>query len=458
MPIEFRLPELGENVTTGDIVRVLVKPGDVVAKDQPVVELETEKATIEVPSAVAGRVTAVPVRAGEKVRVGQVVLVVEEMGAGAPVSTGERAAAAAAAETTAPVVGRTVASGEPREATGAAAGAAFRAPRGEVVEMSSRAAVRPPAEPEGEPEVASEPPTAPPVPAAPSVRRLARELGVDIRLVRGSGPGGRIAPEDVKAYVQAVVRERTAGGVGGPRLRPLPDFSKWGPVERRPMSSVRRATAVHTSEAWAQIPHVYHHDVADVTALEAVRARYAPLAERAGGKLTITAIALKVAAAALKRFPQFNASVDMAAEEVVFKQYVHIGVAVDTDRGLLVPVVRDVDRKGLVELAVELARLSEKARARKLALDEMEGASFTITNLGGIGGTSFSPIVNHPEVAILGLARASRQPVWDGGQFVPRLLLPLALSYDHRVIDGADAARFLRFVAEAFEQPFVLAL
>lgn len=295
------------------------------------------------------------------------------------------------------------------------------------------------------------------VPAAPSVRRLARELGVDISRVSGSGPGGRIAPADVKDFAKAVV---TGGAALAPTVAagPLPDFSKWGPIERRTMSGIRRKTAEHMSRAWLTIPHVTQHDHADITALEALRRRYGPQAEAAGGKLTITAIALKVVAAALKRFPQFNASVDAAAEEIVYKHYVHVGVAVDTERGLLVPVIRDVDRKGLVDLAVELAQASEKARAGKLALAEMEGGSFTITNLGGIGGTGFSPIVNYPEVAILGLSRARMEPVVAGGQFEPRLMMPVSLSYDHRVIDGADAARFLRFVAEAFEQPFVLAL
>jgi len=224
------------------------------------------------------------------------------------------------------------------------------------------------------------------------------------------------------------------------------------------MSGIRRKTAQHLAQAWATIPHVSQHDVADITALEAVRQRYAAKAEQAGGKLTITAIALKAVAAALQRFPQFNASVDMAAEEIIYKQYVHVGVAVDTERGLLVPVVRHVDQKGIIALSVELAGLSEKARSRKLTLEEMDGGGFTITNLGGIGGTSFDPIINYPEVAILGLSRARTEPVWQDGQFVPRLMMPLSLSYDHRVIDGADAARFVRFLAEAFEQPFVLAL
>ena len=238
----------------------------------------------------------------------------------------------------------------------------------------------------------------------------------------------------------------------------LPDFTKWGEIERKPMSNIRRKTAEHLGHAWNQIPHVTQHDKADITAVEELRKKYAPQAEKAGGKLTMTAVALKIAAAALQRFPQFNSSVDIARNEIVYRKSVHIGVAVDTPRGLLVPVIRNVDRKGIIELASDLAKVSEKARSGKLSLDEMQGGGFTITNLGGIGGTSFTPIVNWPEVAILGISRGGYEPVYDGQTFKPRLMLPLSLSYDHRVIDGADGARFLRWVADAFEQPFVLSL
>jgi pyruvate dehydrogenase E2 component (dihydrolipoamide acetyltransferase) len=258
------------------------------------------------------------------------------------------------------------------------------------------------------------------------------------------------------------VRSALAGGggaaAGAPAAVQLPALSRWTEVERKPMSNVRRKTAEHLARAWNAIPHVTQHDVADITALEALRKEYAPQAEKAGGKLTMTAIALKVVAVALKRFPQFNASVDAARNEIVYRKSVHIGVAADTDRGLLVPVVRDVDRKGLIELSVELSQLSEKARAGKLTLDEMQGGGFSISNLGGIGGTAFTPIVNWPEVAILGISRSAHEPHWTGQAFEPRLMLPLSLSYDHRLIDGADAARFLRWVAQAFEQPFVMQL
>jgi pyruvate dehydrogenase E2 component (dihydrolipoamide acetyltransferase) len=308
---------------------------------------------------------------------------------------------------------------------------------------------RPSAESPAEPEQ-------PPAPAAPSVRRMARELGVDINDVSGSGAGGRISAEDVKAHVNRLVT--AAMTPGGAAAAVLPDFSRWGEIERQPMRAVRRKTAEHLLAAWTTIPHVTQHDLADVTALEDLRKRFAKQVEAAGGNLTVTAIAVKVVASALKVFPQFNVSVDMSAEEIIQKKYVHIGVAVDTDRGLLVPVIRDADAKNITQLSVELAQLSEKARQHKLSLDEMQGGCFSISNLGGIGGTAFTPIVNTPEVAILGISRARLEPVYQGTELVPRLLLPLSLSYDHRVVDGADGIRFLRWIVEALEQPFLLLL
>jgi len=482
MPTEFKLPELGENVTAGDVVRVLVSAGDTIAKDQAVLELETDKATIEVPSSLAGAVKDVRVKKGDRIKVGQTVLTVDD-GGGAADAVAARgtavekpdAKAAEAGNPKAPPAGApedggvSQEEGQPAPATrGAERGAAERdrgridaevqppadAPkpkRGEVVDIGrgpgrTPVSAQPPAD-EGE--------AGPAPPASPSVRRLARELGVEISRVSGSGPDGRITPEDVQAFVRAAM---SGGGGAAAPAAPLPDFARWSEVERKPMSNIRRKTAAHLSNAWNTIPHVTQHDRADITGLEELRKQYSPQAERAGGKLTPTAIALKIAAGALRKFPEFNSSVDAARNEIVYKKSVHVGVAVDTERGLLVPVIRDVDRKGIVELSVELTKASEKARAGKLSLDEMQGGGFTITNLGGIGGTSFTPIVNWPEVAILGISRGSHEPVWQNGAFVPRLMLPLSLSYDHRVIDGANAARFLRWVAEAFEQPFVLAL
>ena len=301
-----------------------------------------------------------------------------------------------------------------------------------------------------------------PVPAAPSVRRLAREIGIDIAQVQGSGPGGRISGDDVKAFSRQLhtESEAPAAPAGSPPVPSpsLPDFSQWGETERQPMSKVRRITAERLSYSWSTIPHVTQFDRADITDLEGWRKQYGKKAEAAGGKLTPTAIILKVAAAALKIFPQFNASVDMAAGEVIYKKYCHIGVAVDTDRGLLVPVVRDVDQKNIIELAVELTQIAQRARERKLAPEDMQGGCFTISNLGGIGGTGFAPIINPPEVAILGVARGAHEPVFADGEFTPRMMLPLSLSYDHRLIDGADGARFLRWLAQALENPFLIAL
>jgi pyruvate dehydrogenase E2 component (dihydrolipoamide acetyltransferase) len=286
---------------------------------------------------------------------------------------------------------------------------------------------------------------------------MARELGVDVETVPGSGPDGRISIDDVKAHAKRLLDESGAGGPGI-RSEPLPDFARWGEIDRQPMRAVRKKTAEHLSAAWSTIPHVTQHDLADVTALEELRKKYASDAEKAGGSLTVTAIAVKVVAAALKVFPQFNASIDLGAEEIIYKKYVNIGVAVDTDRGLLVPVVRDVDTKNIIQIAVEIAQLSAKARARKISLDEMQGGCFSISNLGGIGGTYVTPIVNAPELAVLGISRARMEPVYRDQQFVPRLMLPLSLSYDHRAIDGADGIRFLRWVVQALEQPFLLAL
>ncbi len=286
---------------------------------------------------------------------------------------------------------------------------------------------------------------------------MARELGVDINQVAGTGDGGRISVDDVKAHAKRLVTSAFRSG-GAVAAEPLPDFSRWGEVERQPMRAVRRKTAEHLSAAWATIPHVTQFDIADITSLEELRKKYAKQAEAAGGNLTVTAIAVKIVAAALRKFPQFNASVDMNASEIVLKKFVNVGIAVDTDRGLLVPVIRNADQMNIVQISVELAQLSEKARTRKIALDEMQGGTFSISNLGGIGGTYFTPIINSPEAAILGISRASMQPKFDNGAFAPRLMLPLSLSYDHRIIDGADGIRFLRWVAEALEQPFLLAL
>ena len=471
MPTEFKIPELGENITAGDVVRLLVSSGDTLAKDQPVLELETDKATIEVPSSVSGTVKDIRVKQGERVKVGQVVLTVDDAGgaeAKAPKSA-ERKAEAKTDDRPKPQSTEAAVEGglsqkttpgekkpEVEQAPADREEPARQKPRGEVVEISRGARTATPPVQQPPPPAAEPEREGTPAAAAPSVRRLARELGVDIRRVTGSGQNGRIVPEDVQAFVRAAIAG--GGGAAAPSAQPLPDFNKWGEVERKPMSNIRRKTAEHLGHAWNAIPHVTQHDKADITALDALRKQYTPQAEKAGGKLTMTAIALKVVAGAMKRFPELNSSVDLARNEIVYKKFVNVGVAVDTERGLLVPVIRDVDRKGIIELSVELAKVSEKARAGKLSLDEMQGGGCTITNLGGIGGTMFTPIVNWPEVAILGISRGAHEPVWNGQAFEPKLMLPLSLSYDHRVIDGAGAARALRWMADAFEQPLVLAL
>ncbi|MDZ4197965.1 MAG: 2-oxo acid dehydrogenase subunit E2, partial [Kiritimatiellia bacterium] len=299
-----------------------------------------------------------------------------------------------------------------------------------------------------------------PVAAAPSVRRFAREIGIDIAEVRGTEKNGRISMEDVKRHAKQKNTGRATPTHCALQPMPLPDFTKWGGVRKEAMNKVRIATAEHLSRCWSTIPHVTQFDKADVTELEALRKRLGPRVEAAGGKLTLTAILIKIVAAALKVHPQFAASLDLASREIYFKNYVHMGVAVDSERGLLVPVLRDVDKKNILQIAVELTDLSKRARTGKLGLEEMQGGVFTITNLGGIGGSFFTPIINGPEVAILGVGRSAREPVCSGpeGLCGPRTMLPLSLSYDHRLIDGADGARFLRWLVEAIREPMLISL
>jgi pyruvate dehydrogenase E2 component (dihydrolipoamide acetyltransferase) len=456
MATEFRLPELGENVASGDLVRIMVSTGDTVSADQPVLELETDKATVEVPSPISGTVQQVFVRDGDKVKVGQLIFTVDGS-SDAAASTHAAPASAAVGEDLARTTSEEAQESEPGESAPVAEeqeGPASSEGEAEKAEMRPAEVLEFPAR--ARETLRETPAPGGPVPAAPSVRRAAREIGVNINRVSGSGPAGRISDADVKRYAREVISGQSAR-VGAAPL-PLPDFNKWGEVEHKPMTQVRRKTAEHMAQAWSTVPQVTQFDLADITHLEEIRKQYSGRVEKAGGKLTVTAIILKVAASAVRVFPQFAASIDMARNEIVYKKYCHIGVAADTDRGLLVPVVRDVDKKNISQLAAELAVLAEKARNKKLSLEEMEGGVFTITNLGGIGGTAFSPIVNYPEVAILGISRSRFEPVYVSGQFEPRLMLPLALSYDHRLIDGADAARFLRWVAEALEQPFLLPL
>lgn len=429
MPVQFALPDLGENIESGDVIRILVAIGDRLAEDQIVIELETDKAVIEVPSSIDGVVTEILVQPGDTIAVGQPILVVEATAEEAPVAEVEEA---------------------PREF------GQHGKRRSWVPSIDPPAPIAPEREAAPVVEEAS-PASAPdaPVPAAPSTRRLAREIGVDIAQVQGTGPGGRISIDDVKAHSKKLHATRA----GAPaEAAPLPDFSQWGAVEHQPMTKVRAITAERLAQAWATIPQVTQFDKADITHLEKWRAEYGKKAEAAGGKLTPTAILIKVLGIALKVFPQFNASIDMAQRLVVYKRYFHIGIAVDTPHGLLVPVVRDVDQKNIIELAVELSELARKTRERKIGPADMQGGSMTISNVGTMGGTAFTPIVNPPEAAILGVARSQVEPAYIDGQLQPRTLLPLSLSYDHRLIDGADGARFLRWVCTALEDPFIALL
>jgi pyruvate dehydrogenase E2 component (dihydrolipoamide acetyltransferase) len=455
---EFKVPELGENVATGDVTKVLVNVGDTIKREQPVLELETDKATIELPSSVDGVVKEIRVKKGDTIKVGAVVLTVD-----APSSNGGGAAAAPAQPAAAP----------PGKAAEPAAPAAAPQPASQPpkvlpmpVRQASEAAPAPAAVPfdsaQGRPapQARADGRSAP---ASPAVRRLAREIGVNINDVEGTGPSARISQEDVKEHARRILSSIGAAGGVGPgavarATRPLPDFSKFGEVERQAWTNIRRATSEHLSYAWNTIPHVTQFDKADVTELEALRKRHKEQVAKAGGNLTVTAMLVRILATAVRKFPQFNASIDTERGEIVYKKYVNVGVAVDTDRGLLVPVIRSADEKNITQIAIELNQLAERARDKKLTVDDMSGGSITISNLGGIGGTYFTPIVNWPEVAILGVSRGAFEPVWNDGAFEPVQRLPLSLSYDHRVIDGADAMRFLRWVVEAVEQPFLLSL
>ena len=443
---EVRLPALGEGVERADVVRVLVTPGDTVAADQPLLEIETDKATVEVPSPVAGTVAAVAVKAGATLAVGGLIASLDA-DRDRPATVDAPAVAETPPDAPAP----------PPPPDAPPASAPPRAP--------SPTPATPP------PTAAAPPqPSPPPAPAsrrralaAPSVRKLAREIGVDVDAVAGSGANGRVSLDDVKANARRAMERLRAPAeaparrhVPAPDVPALPDFSRWGPIERTPMRNVRRAVARRMSTSWRTVPHVTQHDRADVGELEAVRRTLKRTSPDL--PLTVTAFAVAVVAAALREFPQFNASLDVARDEIVYKRYVNVGVAVDTERGLIVPVIPEADRKSLAALSTEIAEVASAARTTGVPRERLEGGTFTVTNLGGLGGTAFTPLVNHPEVAILGMSRSAPAPVWTGDRFEPRPMLPLSLSYDHRLIDGADAVRFLRWVAERLEHPLLLEL
>jgi pyruvate dehydrogenase E2 component (dihydrolipoamide acetyltransferase) len=483
MTIEFKLPAVGENIDKAEIGSLKVAVGDVVVADQVVMEIETDKAVFELPCPHAGKIAKIHVKQGDSVSTGAKLLTIEESAgrekgepskespekpakenkavtekAGKPAKKDEAQPApqpASAKSAAAKPSERKVAESEPPELISAAPAVTAAADKSHESHTS-------PTPDKSEPSEKSEPSA--PAPAGPATRRLARELGVDLHRVKGSGPGGRITSEDVQAYVReqlAAVESAASSAAqsGGPAVVPaLPDFSQFGAIERQPLNKIMRTGAANLSLAWNVVPHVTQHELSDVTELEAARKRYSQSAgaKDGGPKVTMTVLAIKAVVIALKALPRFNASYDAARGEIVVKHYYNIGIAVDTENGLMVPVVRAVDTKSVVQLAAELTELAQKARDRKLAPADMQGGSFTITNLGGIGGTYFTPIVNYPEVAILGMSRTSQQQVIVDGAPQIRLMLPLSLSYDHRVINGADAARFIVKLSSLLSDPFHL--
>jgi pyruvate dehydrogenase E2 component (dihydrolipoamide acetyltransferase) len=424
--MDLKLPPLGEGADdSGNVVSILVKEGDQIAKGQGIIELETGKAVAPVPAAAAGKVTKIIVSVGDKISVGQPILSLETGGA-APAAT---AAPVTAAPAKPPPAQRRPRASAPLPAAG---------------------------EEQGPAPVAEEAPGGPEPAASPSLRRMARELGIDLRKIRGSESGGRIVLEDVRAYIQRLQRlaaQARPAGAAGPAKPPAEriDFSKWGPIARRPLTPLRKVIAERMAQSWNAVPRVTQFDEADITAMNELRQRHAEAYEKKGARLTLTSFALKIVADALKKHPIFNTSLDEAAGELVWKEYIHIGLAVDTDQGLIVPVLRDVDKKSLFTLSKELGDLAAKTRERKVSLEELQGGSFTISNQGGIGGGHFTPIVNRPEVAILGMGRGALRPVVREGKIEPRLMLPLTLAYDHRVIDGGVAVRFMLELVKGFE-------
>jgi pyruvate dehydrogenase E2 component (dihydrolipoyllysine-residue acetyltransferase) len=437
------VPEVSDGVTAGTVISIAVAVGDKVEEDQTLLELETDKAVVAIPSPTAGTITAIKVGEGDEAAVGAVIMVLDSSS-----DSGEKIA-----ESSAPEVDQSVAidSSKSEEILTA-------------ISIQQNIENIKPVRPSDT--VVPETLDLTPVrrgnkvaPAAPSIRRFARELGVDINQVSGTGPGGRIGEDDIRLFVRTLMQQGAglAESTSPIGQRPLPDFSRWGEVTREPMSKIRELTADAMAYAWSTIPMVTQYDKARVGKLEQFRQDY-NRSVTPEEKLTMTAILLKICAEALKVYPQFNSSLDAVEKELIVKRYIHIGVAVDTPNGLLVPVVRDVDEKGVSTLATELNDAAARTRERKISPAELEGGTFTISNLGGLGGTAFTPLVYAPQVAILGVSRSETEAVWNGQAFVPELTLPLSLTYDHRVIDGADGARFLRWICDAVENPIKLVM
>jgi len=427
---EAFVPDIGEFKDVA-VIEVLVKPGDAIRPEQSLITVESDKATMEIPSPASGVVKEVRVKVGDKISQGSLILLFDPA----------ESAPAAAPKPAAPSLAAVPPKAQPpqRAAVPEAPRPVAAAPRSEPVPRASVSVPGASAH------------------ASPSVRKFARELGVDLGKVKGTGPKGRITQSDVQEFVKGVMRGAATPAPAAPAAKsgynlnlpawPQVEFAKFGAVETRPLSRIRKLSGGFLHRNWVGIPHVTQHDEADITDLEAYRKENAQVAEKQGFKLTMLAFLVKASADALRQFPDFNSSLDQAGENLIVKKYFHIGVAVDTPDGLVVPVIRDADRKGVFDVARELAEISKRAREKKLKPDEMRGGSFSISSLGGIGGTAFTPIINAPEVAILGVSKSALRPVWDGKAFVPRLMLPLSLSYDHRVIDGAAAARFTAYLA-----------
>jgi pyruvate dehydrogenase E2 component (dihydrolipoamide acetyltransferase) len=472
MTTEFKLPLISEGVESADIAAVHVHEGDMIQAGQIVLEVETEKAVAEIPSPQAGRVEKILVKQGQTVKIGQPLLMINESAAAGDGS----APAPPAAKSAAPAPTRNAPTkAEPAKApaTPATQSASAASTPKQPASASVRSAPQPTAPAPSTVAAASEPATpyaAPgrsevsgnghdsgaPVPAGPATRRLARELGVDLHRVSGTGPGGRVTSDDVQTFVRSLTTGRAVqAGPPGAGVT-LPPFDRFGAIERVAINKLGRVSAANLTVAWQTVPHVTQHELADVSELEEARQSYVKNIGHNAPKVTMTSIMVKAVVGALKAFPHFNSTIDMAAGELIVKHYFHIGVAVDTDFGLLVPVIPDADRKTVLVIAQELGVLASKARERKLDLADMQGGTFTITNLGGIGGTAFTPIVNYPEAAILGMSRTQKTLKLMDGKVVERLMLPLSLSYDHRIINGADAARFIVKLAGILSDPFKL--
>jgi pyruvate dehydrogenase E2 component (dihydrolipoamide acetyltransferase) len=446
------IPELGENIESATVAGISVSPGDTVDDEQALLELEAGKATLEIPAGISGTVKQLLVTEGDEVTVGTEIA---ELDTEANADEGESAEAASH-------------EGEAESATSKEAAPETspeeKAPTNEETSQSNREIAGQqdpiiPVTPVGDLEEKTPVTPQKHVPAAPSVRRFAREIGINVDTVKGTGPHGRVSLDDVKRHAKELNQRRQAGTGGVAHEQPpLPDFGKWGEVRLEKMSAIRFATARQVSICWNMIPRVTHLDEADITELEQLRKRYADRATAAGGKLTMAVMVVKTVAAALRKFPEMNASIDMEQKTIIYKDYVNMGIAVATPKGLVVPVIRNADKKNMVQLAVEIGEIAAKCREGKVQQSDLEGGTFTITNLGSIGGSHFTPIVNYPEVGIMGLGRAAKRPVFRGDNIEAGLFLPLSLSYDHRLIDGADAARFVRWIADAIEQPLLLSL